>query len=241
MTPIHPMNETNKTEIQIMNALQNTDYTLEPIAAIEDAAARHRAAYAELKYRRQLLCWAERIVAYKAGQRFKPTRRQTTVKQSHIRGLLGIASLFEVNKQEQYVHLANRFDLFGWRSTSLEEICQFMNRLPRFRRRVTQKQAAGSLNELCQLGLIERKTTFSLEQFPVPLAVLFRADRVLEVIANVIALRKAKPKSRKRMCGPQPRSKRVVGRTKTPRSLCTSVLPPLQRRRLADQSRNAVR
>lgn len=196
MTPIHPMNKTNQTEIQIMNALQNTDCPLEPIAAVEDAAAQHRTAYAALKYRRQLICWAERVIAYKPSQRYRHNRRVTTVKRSHIRGLLGIAALFEVDKKEQYVHLGNRFDIFGWRSTSLAEICDYVNRLSGSRRQFTEKQAARSLDELCRLGLVERKTTFSLEQFPVPLAVLFRADRVLEAIKELSSLRKQELKTR---------------------------------------------
>ncbi len=241
MTAIHPMNEPNQTEIQIMIPSQPIKCPLEPIAPVEDAAAQHRAAYAALKYRRQLICWTESVIAYKSSQRFRHNRRLTTVKRSHIRGLLGIAALFEVNRKHEYIHLANRFDIFGWRSTSLAEICDFVNRLPGSRRRFTEKQAARSLDGLCRLGFVERKNTFSLEQFPVPLAVLFRADRVLEAIANVIALRKAEPKSRRRMCGSRCQQKPVIGRSKRPRSLCNSVLPPVQRRRLLDHSRNAVR
>ena len=161
-------------------------------------SAKLRAAYAALKYSREVLRCIKCIIADEQGQVLRHNRRRTTINQSISRCLLGVATLFEVNRKHEYVHFANRFDIFGCRSTSLAEICEFMNRVSGSRRRVTQKQAARGLDELCRLGLIERKTKFSLEQFPVPLAILFRADRVLQSIRGRSFGLKMKSVNRKR-------------------------------------------
>ncbi len=160
-----------------------------------EADAKRRLAMRSLNKKKfKLENWAYSILQYKLGRSFYTDKRRTKVSRTIVDGLQAIATLFEVDKNLEYVRFANQIDAYGWRITSIDEIRQLGRTHQRVPCSFTERQVHFIIRELEFSGFLEYNYVFDKYKRRRQLLIRYRADRVLQAIRGVTVVRESEAK-----------------------------------------------